>query len=241
MKPGQLIIIAARPSKGKTALACQIALHVALDLAVPVGIFSLEMSKEEIVERMIACKSEVDLGYVGANTPMHDFNKIAAASTAIAGSGIRINERGGMTGMALRASARRMVQRNKVGLVAVDYIQLMTGGVASKENRTQEVSEISRGLKALAKELKVPIIALSQLNRLSETENREPRLSDLRESGSIEQDADVVVMLHAHDGPAGKGEPVSLLVLKNRSGRTGRAETRFEPWITKFRSAATEE
>jgi replicative DNA helicase len=234
LKPGQLIIIAARPSKGKTALAMQMAQTIALHSGAGVGVFSLEMAKEELAERMIAVESEVDLGRLQGMT-MADFDKISKASVAIAGSGIRINERGGISVSALRAAARRMVQRHHVKLLVVDYIQLMVG--STRENRTQEVSEISRGLKALAKELVVPVIALSQLNRQSESEGREPRLSDLRESGSIEQDADVVIMIHQKESEMSAGQvPVELLVQKHRNGRTGRVEVWFVPSITKFRS-----
>jgi replicative DNA helicase len=187
---------------------------------------------------MIANESGINLGSVNDHTPAGEFEKIKLATLKILGAGMRINERGGISVMALRASARRMVQRHHVSLLIVDYIQLMQG--SSKENRTQEVSEISRGLKALAKELKVPVVALSQLNRMSETEGRKPRLSDLRESGSIEQDADAVIMIHSEENAkeeAGQVK-VKLLVQKNRNGRVGEVEVLFVPTITKFRSEA---
>ena len=237
MKPGQLIVIAARPSKGKTSLAMNIVEHVSLALEKPVGVFSLEMSRDELVDRMLASIARIPLSnFLPGKASENDFATMMRASVQVGNAKLRIVDTGGLSIMALKASARRMVRRWNVELIVVDYIQLMGG--QTKENRTQEVSEISRGLKAMAKELRVPVIALSQLNRQSESDQREPRLSDLRESGSIEQDADTVVMIHDPKDDDGDVKEVRLLVRKNRTGATGTVEAMFLRSITRFESKA---
>src|SRR5204863_994298 len=203
---GEMIVIAARPSMGKTSLAMNVAEHVAIDLRLPVAVFSLEMTSDSLVLRMLCSRSRVNLrnvrdGFVAER----DFPKLTGAAGKLAGAPLFIDDTPGLSILQLRAKARRMVQQHGVKLFVVDYLQLLHSTSRRAENRQQEIADISNGIKALAKELNVPIIVLSQLNRdLEKEKNRKPRLSDLRESGAIEQDADLVALLYK---PTGDDDP----------------------------------
>src|SRR5207245_3252104 len=197
---GEMIVIAARPSMGKTSLAMNIAEHVSMDLRLPVGVFSLEMTADALVLRMLCSKARVNLRNVRDGF-MHeqDFAKLRLAMDQLANAPLFVDDSSSLSILQLRAKARRMHQQYGVKLFVVDYLQLLHSTARRAENRQQEIADISSGIKALAKELKVPVIVLSQLNREIEREKgRPPRLSDLRESGAIEQDADVVGLLYKH-------------------------------------------
>ena len=199
MQPGEMVILAARPSMGKTALALNIAENIAIR-GDKVGFFSLEMSSGQIVQRLLSSRSGVS-GQSLRRNALHqrDFQALFAACDELREAPIYIDDTPGLTLMQLRAKARRMKQKFDINCLLIDYLQLMTSG-GRVESRQQEVSELSRGVKALARELNVPVMALSQLNRAAEQrEGHRPRMSDLRESGSIEQDADVVMMLHREE------------------------------------------
>ena len=226
---GEMIVIAARPSMGKTSLGMNIAEHVAISLHLPVGVFSLEMAGTQLTKRMLASVGRVNMREVqsGFMTAEHQ-PKIMAAATTISAAPIHIDDTAGLTILQLRARARRMAQQHGIKLFVIDYLQLLSSDNNSRnDNREREVSDISSGIKALAKELDVPVIVLAQLNREIEKErNRKPRLSDLRESGSIEQDADIVGLLYKpnlDDQPDSQEEsdagfPVNLLIAKQRNG-----------------------
>src|SRR5712671_5789285 len=195
--PGEMVVIAARPSMGKTSLAMNMAEHVALDLRLPVGVFSLEMTSESLVLRMLCSRSRVNLRNVRDGfLAERDFPKLTGAAGKLANSPLFIDDSSALSILQLRAKARRMFQQYGIKLFVIDYLQLLHSTARRAENRQQEIADISNGIKALAKELKVPIIVLSQLNReMEKDKNRKPRMSDLRESGAIEQDADVVGLL----------------------------------------------
>jgi replicative DNA helicase len=247
----EMIVIAARPSMGKTSLAMNIAEHVAIESKLPVGVFSLEMGAESLVVRMMCSLARVSLQSVRAGFGNEsDFPKLTTAAGKLAGAPLFIDDSAGLSILQLRARARRMWQQHGIKLFVIDYLQLLHSTARrSQENRQQEISDISSGIKALAKELKVPVIVLSQLNREPEKREKgaEPRLSDLRESGAIEQDADVVGLLYKpnagdnEDGTTGRetdGEQVNLLIAKQRNGPTGDVKLTFLKSFTRFESAA---
>jgi len=246
----EMIVIAARPSMGKTSLAMNIAEHVVLEEKLPVAVFSLEMSAESLVLRMMCSIARVNLRSIREGFMSEaDFPKLTSAAGRLANAPLFIDDSAGLSILQLRARARRMWQQHGIKLFVVDYLQLLhSTGKRSQENRQQEISDISSGLKALAKELKVPVIVLSQLNReLEKDKSRKPRLSDLRESGAIEQDADVVGLLYKpnagddEDGTAvdePEGLPVNLLIAKQRNGPTGDINLTFLKSYTRFESAA---
>jgi replicative DNA helicase len=243
---GDLTILAARPSMGKTSLVTGMALHAAIADQTPVALFSLEMSKDQIVQRMLCHEALVDLGALrrGRLTD-DDFVRLAQAAGHLNTAPVWIDDSGSLTVLEMRAKARRLkADQPNLGLVIVDYIQLMASS-GRVENRQQEVSEISRGLKMLAKEIGVPIIALSQLSRAPEqrTDHR-PQLADLRESGSLEQDADLVMFLYRPErymtdaeaeeqGMVGRSE---LIIAKQRNGPTGTVDLYFRMASTRFES-----
>ena len=244
---GELTIVAARPSMGKTALVISLLLHAAISRQTPVALFSLEMSKEQLVQRMLCSEALVDLGrLLRGRLTDDDYVRLAQAAGHLNTAPIWIDDSGMLNVLEMRGKARRLkAEQPELGLVVVDYLQLMQGGGRQAENRQQEVSEISRGLKAIAKELEVPVIALSQLSRAPEqrTDHR-PQLSDLRESGSIEQDADLVMFLYRPEyylsdmeaqeqGLAGKAE---LIIGKQRNGPTGSVQLFFRKESTRFES-----
>src|SRR5678815_4442902 len=199
MHEGEMLVIAARPSMGKTSLAMNIAESVAIDQRQPVGVFSLEMTAESLVLRMLCSRSRVNLRNIRDGfLAERDFPKLTGAAGKLAGAPLFIDDTPGLSILQLRARARRMWQQHGVKLFVIDYLQLLhSTSRRAQENRQQEIAEISSGIKALAKELSVPVIVLAQLNReLEKDKSRKPRLSDLRESGSIEQDADLVGLLY---------------------------------------------
>jgi replicative DNA helicase len=241
---GDLVIVAARPSMGKTAFVTGVALHAAISSRLPVALFSLEMSKEQLVQRMLCSEALVDLGrLMRGRLSDDDYVQLAQAAAHLNTAPIWIDDSGSLNVLEMRAKARRLkADQPELGMIIVDYIQLMNSA-GRAENRVQEVSAISRGLKALAKELGTPIIALSQLSRAPEqrTDHR-PQLSDLRESGSIEQDADLVMFLYRpeyyhRDDPEllGKAE---LIIGKQRNGPTGLVNLYFRRECTRFESLA---
>jgi len=242
MQSSDLIILAARPSIGKTSFALNIAEHVAVKEKIPVGVFSLEQSKEQIVDRIICGASCVDSWKLRTgNLSDEDFPKIGHAMAMLSEAPIYIDDSPMLNVMEIRTKARRLQSEHGLGLIIVDYLQLMQGRASSKDpNRVQEISEISRGLKALARELNVPVVALSQLSRA--VENRPghlPQLADLRESGSIEQDADVVMFLYRedyYDQETERKNICDVLVKKHRNGPIGQVELYFVPEQTQFRS-----
>lgn len=238
-----LVILAARPSIGKTTFALDIARNVGTKAKIPVGIFSLEMSSDQLVDRMIAAQGGVDLwrlrtGKLKSGEGSDDFEKINNAMGILSEAPIYIDDSSSANIMQLRTMARRLQAEHHLGMIIIDYLQLMEG--RSKESRVQEISEISRGLKNLAKELNIPIIALSQLSRAVETRTDQiPKLSDLRESGSIEQDADVVLFLYREDRykpDTPNKNIVEVIVAKHRNGPLGKVQLYFDEASTTFRS-----
>jgi len=238
-----LVIIAARPSIGKTALALDIARHVAVNKKIPVGIFSLEMSSDQLVDRLLSAQGKVDAwrmrtGHLVSNDREDDFAKIGEAMGALSEAPIFIDDAASANVMEMRTMARRLQAEHNLGLIIIDYLQLMQG--RSTDNRVQEVSEISRSLKQLARELNIPVIALSQLNRSVESRSPQvPKLSDLRESGSIEQDADVVMFLYREDREkpdTPNKNVIQVIVSKHRNGPLGTANLYFNDAITSFSS-----
>jgi replicative DNA helicase len=240
LQPGDLVIIAARPSMGKTSLALNMAQHVAVKKGLGVGMFSLEMSKEQLLMRFLCGEAMVDAhkvrtGYIGKD----DFRQLITALADVSRAPIFIDDSSTLTVMEMRAKSRRLKAEHGLSLLIVDYLQLMSG-YGRTENRVQEISGISRGLKALAKELGVPVIALSQLSRAPEQRqgDHRPQLSDLRESGSIEQDADVVLFIYREevykpDDEESKGK-ADLIIAKQRNGPIGKVQVAFLHQFTKF-------
>jgi len=251
LQPSDLIIVGARPSVGKTALALNIAQHAAIASQVPVAVFSLEMSKEQLVLRMLCSEARVSShkvrsGYISQN----EWPALVSAAGILHSAPMYIDDSAALTPLEIRAKARRLKSEVDLGLVVVDYLQLMRSSGRS-ENRQQEISEISRSLKALAKELNVPVIALSQLSRISVQRGQDARpiLSDLRESGAIEQDADVVIFLHRDLGAykaqedggsqALDTESAELIVAKQRNGPVGKFNLVFFKDYTRFENMET--
>ncbi|MGD0253745.1 MAG: replicative DNA helicase [Verrucomicrobiota bacterium] len=250
----EMIVIAARPSMGKTSIAMNIVEHVVLEQKLPAAVFSLEMSAEALVLRMMCSLARVNLRSIREGFMSEaDFPKLTGAAGRLANAPLFIDDSAGLSILQLRARARRLHQQHSIKLFVVDYMQLLHSTARrAQENRQQEISDISGGIKALAKELKVPVLVLSQLNREPEKRERgaEPRLSDLRESGAIEQDADLVGLLYKpgkaggddEDG-SGAGEEqdamqVNLLIAKQRNGPTGDVKLTFLKPYTRFESAA---
>lgn len=249
LQKSDLIILAARPAMGKTSFALNIAQNVALKAKVPVAIFSLEMSKEQLVQRLLCSEAEVDTQRLKTgNMQAKDWEKLAVAMDAFSQAPIYINDTAGCTITDLRAQCRRlaMVEKN-LGLIVIDYLQLIEG--TGREDRLQQISSISRGLKILAKELNVPIISLSQLSRAVEgRQDKRPQLSDLRDSGSIEQDADIVMFIYRDEyyknqnedeemaeKASNKGE-AEIIIAKHRNGPVGTVKLLFQSNITKFKN-----
>jgi replicative DNA helicase len=240
LKPGQLIIIAARPSMGKSAFATNIAEHACLSDQVPTALFSLEMTGEELMERVLCTQSGIKLQRVRDGfMSKEEMSRLGHMVGEIAGAPLYLDETPALSIAAFRARARRAVAKHGVKLLIVDYLQLMKGSTKrAAQDRRLEIDEISSGLKATAKELGVPVIALSQLNRDAE-ERAEPKLSHLRESGSIEQDADVVALLHRPERVTHKEEDKGkavLILAKQRNGPVGRIEMAFDGEITRFKN-----
>jgi replicative DNA helicase len=247
-QPADLIVIAARPSMGKTALTLNIAQHAAIEAQVPIAFFSLEMSKESLVQRMLTSEARVDAQRLRKGMLRDDdFPRLARAAGILSSAPVYIDDTPGITMLEMRSKARRLKADADLGLIIVDYLQLMQGP-SDSENRQQEVSMISRGLKALAKELNVPVIALSQLSRAPEQRAGEdkgrPQLSDLRESGAIEQDSDVILFIYRpevyfgltdKDGNSLEGR-AEIIVGKQRNGPIGSVSLFFHKQYTRFES-----
>lgn len=249
LQNSDLIILAARPSMGKTAFALNIAQNVAIRSKIPTAIFSLEMSKEQLVQRMLCSEAEVDSQKIRTgNMQRKDWDKLAHAMSDISEAPLYIDDTAGCTLTDIRAKCRRLaMEEKKLGLIVIDYLQLMEGG--GKEDRLQQISAISRGLKTLAREINVPVIALSQLSRaVEQRKDRRPMLSDLRESGAIEQDADIVMFIYRDDyynreeggdeapKPTGKEGKSDIIIAKQRNGPVGDFELLFQSNITKFKN-----
>ncbi len=245
LQNSNLIILAARPAMGKTAFALNIAQNVALRTGKGVMIFSLEMSKVELMKRLLAAEAEVDgrrmtSGHLDAN----DWGKITSVMDVFSNAPIYIDDTGGQNISAIRAKCRKQAIKDpNLGLIVIDYLQLMEGTGSNPNNRNQEISAISRGLKTLARELNLPVIALSQLSRATEQRtDKRPMMSDLRDSGAIEQDADIVMFIHREeyynkDNPELKGK-AELIIAKNRSGPVDTIPLYFQANITKFKNPA---
>lgn len=267
LQPEELMILAARPSMGKTAFSLNLAEQIAFGgvtpwepkrgaKPTPVGFFSLEMSRGSLVQRLLSARSGVDASKLRTGrVSMEEYQKLTQASAELAEAPMIIDDTPGMTVLTLRAKARRMKQRHDIGCIVIDYLQLLSSPGAARESRQVEVSEISRSIKALARELKVPVICLAQLNRGAEQrEGNRPRMSDLRESGSIEQDADVVALLH-RESYYHRGDPswdpnsaefdeenrdklnlAELILAKQRNGPTGTVKLVWDSQVVRFKS-----
>ena len=239
LQNGDLILLAARPSLGKTSLALDIAREAAKD-KVPVGIFSLEMSKEQLVDRMIAAEAKISLWKLRTGKlSEEDFEKIQNALATLSETPIYIDDAASSTVLQMRAMARRLQAEKGLGLIIIDYLQLIYGR-SFRDSPVQQVTEISRGLKGLAKELKIPVLALSQLSRAVEQRpgDHRPKLADLRESGSLEQDADVVLFIYREDKyKPDKAEPnvAEVIIAKHRNGPVGKADLYFDQDLVSFK------
>lgn len=245
-----LIVVGGRPGMGKTAFSLNVAQHVGVELKEPVAVFSLEMSKEQLAFRMLCSEAKVDSNKIrrGFINKRDDWHKLTSAASKLAESPIFIDDTSGISVLEMRAKARRLKAEHGLSMVIVDYLQLMKGR-GKFERREQEISEISRSLKALAKELRLPVIALSQLNRGVETRggNKNPTLADLRESGAIEQDADVIIFIYRDEASnkdaSDKGKAVKAVidVAKQRNGPTDKLNLTFLSYCTRFVEATDRE
>ncbi|MBU4047546.1 replicative DNA helicase [bacterium] len=241
-QPSELIVIAGRPGMGKTAFCMTIAQYIAVSKNIPVALFSLEMSKSQLVQRMLCSEARVDAHNLRkGRLAESDWPTLSMAAGRLASAPIFIDDTAGITCLEIKAKARRLKAQHNLGLVIIDYLQLITSS-GRVENRQQEISEISRSLKGLARELNVPIIAVSQLSRAVEQRiERRPRLSDLRESGAIEQDADLVVFLYREEYYKTKTEKkgiAEIIISKQRNGPTGQIDLAFIKEYAKFENLA---
>ena len=246
LQPGDLVVLAARPSMGKTALAINIAEHVALHEQLPVAVFSMEMGASQLAVRIVGSIGRIDQGQLRTGKLSDDeWPRLTEAIEKLRNVSLHIDETPGLTPSELRANARRLARQcGKLGLIVVDYLQLMSGsGGSNGDNRATEIGEISRGLKMLAKELQCPVIALSQLNRsVEQRTDKRPMMSDLRESGAIEQDADVIMFIYRDDyyNKDSKEPGVAEVIIgKQRNGPTGTVKLAFLKPLTKFESLAS--
>jgi replicative DNA helicase len=245
-QPADFIIIAGRPSTGKTAFALNVAQHVGVTLRGKVLVLSLEMSAQQLVQRMLCSEAKVDsqavrTGFLSSS----DWHRLTAAAGRLSEASIFIDDSPGLTVLEARAKARRMKAEHGLDMLVIDYLQLMRGR-ANLDNRQQEISEISRSLKALAKEINVPVVALSQLSRAVEArQSKEPQLSDLRESGALEQDADVILFLYRPERyglQSDDGDRVADIIIgKQRNGPTGKVQVTFIPEYASFERLARRE
>ena len=246
LRPSDMIILAARPSMGKTAFALNIAQHVATRVKKSVAVFSLEMPKSQLMIRMLATEAEVDAKKItSGNLQSQDWDRLSQAMETLQDASLWIIDTPALSVMDIRAQCRRLMMEVKdLSLIVIDYLQLMQGDSKFQNDRNQEVSAISRGLKALARELNVPIIVLSQLSRASEQRSEKvPMLSDLRDSGAIEQDADIVMFIHRPEYYDNKENPnpelkgkAQLIIAKHRNGEVGTIDLLFQNNITKFKN-----
>ena len=238
-QPSDLILVAARPSMGKTAFVLNLAQYIAVKNKVPTAIFSLEMSKDQLVNRLLSMESKVDSQLIRTgNLSANDWEKLIESAGDISKAPLIIDDTPGISISELRSKCRKFKLENNLGLVIIDYLQLMSGGSKRTDSRQQEISEISRSLKALAREINAPVIALSQLSRACETRpDHRPILSDLRESGAIEQDADVVMFIYRDDyynKDTDKKNISEIIIAKQRNGPIGTVELVWLPNYTKF-------
>ena len=239
-QPSDLIILASRPSMGKTTLVMNIAHHVAVHEGIPVGFFSLEVSKEQLIDQLLSIESGIDSWKLRTGAlDDDDFPRINEAMAQLSEAPIYVDDSAMTNVMEMRTKARRLQTEHGLGLVIIDYLQLINGSGRGNDGRQQEVSDISRGLKGLARELGVPVIALSQLSRAVESrDDKRPNLSDLRDSGSIEQDADVVMFIYRdeyyHPKDTERPNITDILVKKHRNGATGDVELYFHPEKRRF-------
>ena len=242
LHPSDLIIVAARPGLGKTSLCLNIATHAAIRKKKSVGIFSLEMSEDQLVKRFLSSEARIDQSRINTGfLTKDDWMRLQHAHGDIAESKIYIDDTVNVPITELRTKARRLSLEKGLDLLIIDYLQLMSGSGSNRyENRTQEIAQISRGLKGIAKELNIPVIAVSQLSRAVESrrgDDKRPKLSDLRESGSIEQDADIVMFIYRENAedPAGdRNGTAELIIAKHRNGSIGTVKVAFSPQFTKF-------
>jgi replicative DNA helicase len=242
LQNGEMIVLAARPSMGKTAIAMNIIEHVSADQRLPCAVFSLEMSKQQLAQRMLCSRGQVDAHRLRKGMlQAHEYATLANVVGELSKAPIWVDDSAQLTPMDLRAKARRLKLQHDIKCIAIDYMQLMDASASTSENRQQQVSEISRGIKAVARDLNVPVIALSQLNRVSEgRDGHRPRMSDLRDSGSIEQDADVVALLHREDyykmnDPEYQPDNIAeVIIAKQRNGPTGTVRLAFLNKTTRF-------
>lgn len=250
LQPGEMAVIAARPSMGKTAIGLNMAEQIAMG-GTPVALFSMEMSREAIAQRMLCARAGIDSHRFRTNRMVTaEWSRAHAAAFELGAAPLHIDDTSSLSIAGLRARARRMHRRHKVGCIVIDYLQMMTAAVSRGDGRQQEVSAISRGVKAVARDLGIPVVVLAQLNRAAEQrEGHRPRMSDLRESGSIEQDADVIILLHReeyyHVGDASwafenpdKVGVAELIIAKQRNGPTGIVTLTWDAASTRFRDRA---
>ncbi len=238
-QPSDLVLIAARPSMGKTAFVLNVVQHVAMKKRLPCIIFSLEMSKEQLVNRLIAMETGIDSQKLRVgNLSDHDWENLVYGVTGVGESSLIIDDTPGISLNELRSKCRKMKLEKGLSLIIIDYLQLMSGSGKKNDNRQQEISEISRGLKALAREMGAPVVALSQLSRACETRtDHRPMLSDLRESGAIEQDADIVMFLYRDDyyhKDTERPNEAEVIIAKQRNGPIGTVNLLWKPELTKF-------
>lgn len=240
LRPGQMVIVAARPGMGKTTIAMDFCRHIAFREHKPVAFFSLEMGRTELAMRVLAAEGEIPLSaLISGDIRQNQWERISKTLARIAEGPLYVDDSPNLTMMEIRAKSRRMRQQHGIKLIVIDYLQLLTSGGRTPESRQQEVSEFSRSIKLLAKELDVPIIAIAQLNRNPEQRNdKTPQVSDLRESGSLEQDADVVMLINRPQAEDGSLDmpPAEVIVGKNRSGPTAKIELAFQGNYTRFAS-----
>jgi replicative DNA helicase len=246
LQNGEMIIVAARPSMGKTAIAMNIIEHVAADNRLPAAVFSLEMSKQQLAQRMLCSRGQIDAHKLRKGLlQSHEYAHLANVVGELAKAPIWVDDSPGLTILELRAKARRLKLQHDIKCIMIDYMQLMDN--PGPDSRQQQISEISRGIKAVARELNIPVVCLSQLNRASEgRDGHRPRMSDLRESGSIEQDADVVMLLHREDyyrmsEPDFQPDNIAeLIIAKQRNGPTGTVKLTFMNKTTRFENLSTQ-
>ncbi len=246
LQPGEMVIVAARPSMGKTAFAMNVVEAISADQQIATAVFSLEMSKQQLAQRLLCSRGDIDSHKLRKGMlQAHEYTKLASVVGELSKAPIFVDDSPGLTILELRAKARRLKMQHDIKCIMIDYMQLMDNpGV---ESRQQQISEISRGIKSVARELGVPVIALSQLNRASEgRDGHRPRMSDLRESGSIEQDADVVMLLHREDYYR-MSEPdfvpdniAEIIIAKQRNGPTGTVKLTFDNKCTRFKNLAAQ-